>query len=61
MTRIHLKRMASDHLALCGIHPRESFKLINAISKFTALERPLVCRTCLRAALGIEGKERLSN
>ncbi len=53
MTRIHLKRMASDHLALCGIRPLESFKLIETVPKFTPLETDSVCKTCLRAALGL--------
>ena len=46
MTRIHLKRMPSDHLALCGIRPHESFKLIHAVSQFTCLEKGSVCKIC---------------
>jgi hypothetical protein len=52
MTRIHLKRIESDGLALCGIRPRESFKLIDTVPKFTPLETDSVCKICLRAALG---------
>ena len=53
MTRIHLKRMASDNFALCGIRPRGSFKLIDTLPGFTPLETASVCKICLKAALGL--------
>ena len=57
MTRLHIKRMASpDQLALCGMRARESFKLIDEVSKFTPLERASVCKTCLKAALGVQAQ-----
>jgi hypothetical protein len=56
VTRIHLKRMESDYLALCGIRPRELFRLIDTVPKFTPLETDSVCKICLKAARGIEGQ-----
>ena len=56
VTRVHLKRTASDNLALCGIRPRESFKLIDELSKFTQLESAAVCKICLKAANGVESQ-----
>jgi hypothetical protein len=57
VTRIHLKRMESDYLALCGIRPRESFKLIDSVSKFTHQETDLACKICLKAALGLKAEQ----
>jgi hypothetical protein len=54
MTRTHLKRTDSDRLALCGIRPGESFKLIYTVTKSTNLETDLVCKVCLKAANGIK-------
>jgi hypothetical protein len=56
VTRVHLKRTTSDNLALCGIRPGESFKLIHDVSKLTLLETDTVCKICLKAANGIEAE-----
>ena len=60
VSRIHLKRMESDHLALCGIRPRESFKLIDAVSTLTHSETDSVCKICLTAAIGLKRIDQFS-
>jgi hypothetical protein len=47
LTKLHLKRNATDRFALCGIRPDHSFVLMAAMSRQTA---GAVCQTCMRAA-----------
>lgn len=56
-SRVHLKRDVSRRLALCGIFPRESFKLVAQVSKLNSNEQALICKLCLQAAGNIGGLE----
>jgi hypothetical protein len=46
MDKIHLKREAGVHLALCGIHPdKERFTTVDLATRYTPGE---ICKVCLR-------------
>jgi hypothetical protein len=47
LTKLHLKRDASDRFALCGVLPDHSFVLIDALSRQSG---GAVCGTCIGIA-----------
>jgi hypothetical protein len=48
--RVHLKRDASQRLTLCGIFPRDTFKLIDALPKLSKKDQDAICKVCLKAS-----------
>jgi hypothetical protein len=48
--KTHLKVYVSQRLALCGIFPRDAFKLVGELPELREEESTNICKVCLAAA-----------